>query len=114
MAEIDENARSALQDPPVTNPNAKMGGGDPAALFVTDIELIRRLGVPERTARMAIRELERRSGFPRKDPLFGGRRFWPAVTAYLAKRYGIGTLSPSAPDGLENFDAIHAPADKAR
>jgi hypothetical protein len=75
-------------------------------LFVTDAELIRRLGVPEKTARAAIRELERRPGFPRKDPLFGDRRFWPAVAAYLENRYGLGTLAPSPPDGTENFDAL--------
>jgi hypothetical protein len=72
-------------------------------LFVTDAELIRRLGVPEKAARAAIRELERRPGFPRKDPLFGDRRFWPAVIAFLAKRYGMATLSSTAPDGEENW-----------
>jgi hypothetical protein len=83
-------------------------------LFVTDAELIRRLGVPEKAARVAIRELERRPGFPRKDALFGNRRFWPAVFAYLAKRYGLGTLAPSPPDGSENFDALDRPTGKAR
>jgi hypothetical protein len=78
-------------------------------LFVTDAEVIRRLGVSEKVGRVAIRELERRPGFPRKDPLFGGRRFWPAVTAFLAKRYGLATIAPSPPDGPENFDAIDRP-----
>lgn len=54
-------------------------------LFVTDAELIRRLGVPEKIAREQIRSLDAdpNSGFPRKNKLWGDRRYWPAVTAYL-------------------------------
>lgn len=57
-------------------------------LYITDAELIRRMGVPEKTARQVIRALDAdlKSGFPRKDPFFGGRRYWPAVRAYLDKR----------------------------
>ncbi len=36
-------------------------------LYVTDAELIRRMGVPEKIARQALRELDKRgTGFPRK------------------------------------------------
>lgn len=63
-------------------------------LFITDAELIRRLGVPTKVGRAALHELEmRRPGqmlFPLKDPLFGGRRFWPAVERYLMLRHGLG------------------------
>lgn len=58
-------------------------------LYVTDAELIRRLGVGEKTARVAIGELERRSGFPKKDPLFGDKRYWPAVKAFLDDYYNL-------------------------
>jgi hypothetical protein len=56
---------------------------DRDALFVTDAELIRRLGVPEKIARQALRRLDadRGSGFPQKVRLWGDRRYWPAVRA---------------------------------
>jgi hypothetical protein len=58
-------------------------------LWVTDAEMIRRLGVPERTAREAIRVLdEQPSGFPRKEKLWGDRRYWPAIRRWLDERYG--------------------------
>lgn len=58
--------------------------------FVTDAELIRRIGVPEKTAREAIRMLEAKSGFPKKQKLWGDRRYWPAVKVYMDKQYGGG------------------------
>jgi hypothetical protein len=58
-------------------------------LWVTDAELIRRMGCPEKIARQALRELDnRKTGFPPKQAFWGGRRYWPAVKAYLDKRYG--------------------------
>jgi hypothetical protein len=61
-------------------------------LWVLDSEIIRRLGVPEKKAREAIRMLEAKSGFPRKQKLWGDRRYWPAVKAYMDKQYGGGSL----------------------
>jgi len=60
-------------------------------LWVTDAELIRRLGVPEKLARQAIRALDalKNSGFPQKSKLWGGRRYWPAVRAYLDRTNGL-------------------------
>lgn len=58
-------------------------------LWITDAEMIRRLGIPEKVARPLIKELDRRpSGFPRKQKLCGDRRYWPAVKAYFDKLYG--------------------------
>jgi hypothetical protein len=80
-------------------------------LFVSDAELYRRLGVGPRTGRQAVMALERVGQFPRKDPLFGNKRYWPAVVAKLNERY-IRTVSPinprphyprQAPDGLETL-----------
>jgi hypothetical protein len=47
-------------------------------IWVTDAELIRRSGVPEKIMRQRIRALDANplSGFPRKDQLWGGRRHW--------------------------------------
>lgn len=60
-------------------------------LYVTDAELIRRLGVPEKIARAAIRalDLDRGSGFPPKKKLWGDRRYWPAVKAYHDRTNGL-------------------------
>ena len=54
-------------------------------LYVTDAELIRRLGVPEKIMRDALRMFDdgKVKGFPKKQPLFGNRRYWPAVRAYM-------------------------------
>jgi hypothetical protein len=59
-------------------------------LWVTDAELIRRLGVPEKTARETLRMLDAKpSGFPKKEKLWGDRRYWPAVKAYFDKLHGV-------------------------
>lgn len=59
-------------------------------LYVTDAELIRRLGVPEKVARVALSVLDgnRSSGFPPKQKLWGDRRYWPAVRAWLDSNNG--------------------------
>lgn len=63
-----------------------------AGLWVTDAELVRRLGVPEKKAREAIRMAETKMTgaypFPRKQKLWGDRRYWPAVKAYFDNLYG--------------------------
>jgi hypothetical protein len=59
-------------------------------LFVTDAELIRRLGVPEKIARYTIRELDAKRGdWPKKQALWGNRRYWPSVLAYLNRHGGL-------------------------
>lgn len=65
-------------------------------LYVTDAELVRRLGVPEKIARAAIQAMDRdpRSRFPRKQKLWGDRRYWPAVKAYLDRHNGL-RMEPS-------------------
>lgn len=61
--------------------------------FVTDAELIRRLRLPEKIGRAALRELDKasktRRPFPQPDPLFGNRRFWPAVQQWLLDYKGV-------------------------
>ncbi len=69
----------------MTSPALKV---DPhATLWVTDAELIRRSGIPEKRARALIQEWDRnpRSGFPQKKKLYGDRRHWPSVEAYFAR-----------------------------
>jgi hypothetical protein len=53
-------------------------------LWVTDAELIRRLGVPEKIARRLLREWDSKpSGFPKKQKFYGNRRYMPHVLAYF-------------------------------
>lgn len=70
-------------------------------LWVTDAELIRRLGVPEKVAREAIRALDqnRASGFPPKQKFWGDRRYWPAVRAYLDVNFGLKVVSSTSKRG---------------
>lgn len=60
-------------------------------LYITDAELIRRLGVPVKAARAALHMLDRdlSKGFPQKQKLFGNRRYWPQVKAYFDRMNGI-------------------------
>ena len=56
-------------------------------VFISDAEMYRRLGVSPRIGRMAVLALER-TGFPPKLPLWGNRRYWPAIRAFLDRHYG--------------------------
>jgi hypothetical protein len=78
---------------PMTAPAPETIEREKDKLWVTDAELIRRLGVPEKIARMAINALDRepKSGFPKKQALWGDRRYWPAVKAWFDDRYGLPT-----------------------
>lgn len=67
-------------------------------LWITDEELIRRLGAPRKAIRAALHMLDhdRSKGFPQKQKLWGNRRYWPAVKAYFDHGYGLklDVLSP--------------------
>ena len=60
-------------------------------LWVTDAELIRRLGAPEKITRENLRMLDNKptSRNSRKQKLWGDRRYWPAVKAYFDQLHGI-------------------------
>lgn len=66
-------------------------------LYLTDAELIRRLGVPDKVLRPMLPALENKFGFPRKQPLFGERRYWPAVKTWLDKHNGLTVEVPKSP-----------------
>ena len=53
-------------------------------LWVTDEQLIKASGVPADKMKSVIDFLDRQplSGFPKKNPLYGNRRYWPAVLEY--------------------------------
>lgn len=64
-------------------------------LWVSDEEIIRRLGAPRRAVRAALHMLDRdrSKGFPQKQKLWGNRRYWPAVKAYFDHGYGLKLVS---------------------
>lgn len=57
-------------------------------LWVTDAELIRRSGVPERIMRDNLKTWDSnpRFGFPPKLEQYGKRRYWPACQAYFERQ----------------------------
>ena len=65
-------------------------------LYVTDAEIIRRMGVPEKIGYANLRALDadRRSGFPQKSKFWGDRRYWPAVKTYLDRQAGHNVAPP--------------------
>jgi hypothetical protein len=73
----------------MTMPSEKSLEREKDKLYLLDSELIRRLGVPEKTMRSILPALESKYGFPKKQPLFGGRRYWPLVKAWLDKHNGL-------------------------
>lgn len=81
----------------MTTPSPETIEHEKDKLWVTDAELVRRLGVPRDTVMPVIRTLDRQrgSGFPQKQALWGGRRYWPAVKAYFDKLYGANLGSPN-------------------
>lgn len=71
--------------------------------YVTDVQISEIWGVCDKTARRAIKALERAGGFPRRDPLFGNKRYWPAVDAFMKRRAGLN-VPAIATDGEENWN----------
>jgi hypothetical protein len=64
-------------------------------LWLLDSELIRRLGVPEKAGKEILRMLDAKGiGFPRKEKLWGNRRYWPAVKAYFDRQHGVKVDTP--------------------
>ncbi len=60
-------------------------------LFVTDDELIRRIGGSSfKLTQAVLRRLDQPpTDFPQKQKLFGNTRYWPAVKAYFDQLYGL-------------------------
>lgn len=79
--------------------------------FVSDREMFRRWGISQAKGRIAVAQFEKapldgNPRFPRKDPLFSQKRYWPAVKAFLFHRYGM--LRP--PESTERReDRRHGP-----
>lgn len=89
-------------------------------LFVTEAECAERIGLSTDEFKSIVSTLEK-SGFPLPDPVFKNRRYWPAVQAWLDRRYSLtdgagpfpldevepwkvgGKFVPQALDGKESW-----------
>jgi hypothetical protein len=49
-----------------------------------------------------------RVGFPRIDPLMGGR-YVPAIKAFFDRQYGLTHVAPTVRDGIERPEGWNAP-----
>jgi hypothetical protein len=59
--------------------------------YVTDTEIARRLRHAAPQTAAAIRALSQNPRFPRPDPLFNNKRYWPAIVQFLMNRAGALT-----------------------
>lgn len=94
-----------------------------AGLYVTDAEIIRRLGFGLKRGYRLIKQLEQpnpaRRPYPQPDALFCGRRFWPEVLQWHLDYHRVGAVTPQLapsdqPRWQENFDASPREARPAR
>ena len=79
-------------------------------LYPSDTEIARELfgtGKDALASWKAAAAIWSRHGLPNADP-FTGRRYWPAVRAFLDRRAGLRDDQPVAMDGRETFD-VDAP-----
>jgi hypothetical protein len=60
-------------------------------LWISDADLIRWLGLPEKKGRQVLRKLDqdRRTGFPQKNAFWDNRRYVPAVKQWIARHGGL-------------------------
>jgi hypothetical protein len=56
--------------------------------------------------------LYEREGFPRIDPVMGGR-YVPAVKAFFDRQYGLTQVASTARDGIERPEKWNAPKRRA-
>lgn len=58
-------------------------------LYLTEYELYRYLGLDPRRAKPIILQLQLKSGFPKKQKMFGDRYYKPAVRQFLDRFHGV-------------------------
>jgi len=67
-------------------------------LYVTDAELIRRIGLPEKKGRALLHELDtKHPAFPKKQKYADNRRYWPKVKEYFDRMNGVQSVQPAHP-----------------
>ena len=85
MTETAPDQQPETEQQPEKRKRTKRRGG----LFVTDAEIVEKLGVPDKIVYEAIHGLDNdsRSRFPPKIKLWGKRHYWPAVQQWFDDRY---------------------------
>lgn len=83
----------------MTTPAAETLEREKDKLYLTDAELLRRLGVPPKLVKPLLPALEAKHAFPKKSAFFGDRRYWPAVKAWLDKHEGLTLLDAASKRG---------------
>jgi hypothetical protein len=74
---------------------------DELPLFATDEQIGEAVLGPARKREFGpMAQLHERDGMPRISPVWGGR-YVPAVKAFLDLQYGLSTVVPLAPNGVE-------------
>ena len=69
--------------------------GKSRTLFVTEAELIRRLGVPDELGQAILQDFDaNHPGLLEKQKVWGDRRYWPAIKAWLDKTCGLELAKP--------------------
>jgi hypothetical protein len=77
-------------------------------LFVTESEMCLRLGLPHNVARPIILYLnDKDPAFPKKQKLWGNRRYWPAVEQYFHRQ---NRTAATPLEQLGPLDQSEAPA----
>lgn len=90
-------------------PRAQKVDTGPMPLYPSEDRIVTELYGPDAASAMSsgwdgVAKVLERDGLPKRDPLFGNRRFWPAVEAWLRRRNGLAsTAGGFAPDGDENW-----------
>lgn len=70
---------------------------DDDKLYLSDAEIIKKMGLPINRGRIMLRALASQPGFPPKDKLLGDKRYWPAVKLFLDRRHRV-TMDASPPN----------------
>jgi hypothetical protein len=80
----------------VAEPKPERAERNGDGLYVTEKEMARRIGVDWPTLRPTIEAMDSnpKSGFPKKDKLFGNRRYWPAVHVWLDQYNRMPNVGP--------------------
>lgn len=64
-------------------------------LYLNDDELLKKLNLPIRAdTKYLFKFLEDMHGFPKPEPEFGNKRYYPAVVAWLDMEFKIGDRRP--------------------
>jgi hypothetical protein len=99
-------ASQEVKHVPQTQTCPRSGATVVTAAYLTKLEIIRALRLPEKVGRAKFAMWQLDPTFPKPEPVTANRRFWPLVEKWLRQHHGVDTTGIiPVPDGRENFDA---------